>query len=178
MIRILGFVIGSFLAVGVLLALVGTPDVGRRTGGDARMDEAIENLKRKWEEPPAQPAPMTAAATQPPDPPAAMVDALPDAAASDPAGDFPAAAEGPPAPPAVAAAEPGWHVFWTPFRTEIAARGFVGRLESVTGLDYRVTKLRTGAWQVAFAYANAGDVDAGLEQIAAATGLDLAAARP
>ena len=180
MIRIIGFVIGSFLAVGALMALVGTPDFERRDGGDARRDAAIENLKRKWEEPAAEPA--TAAAV----PPADMAGSLPaddDAPAGlvgpvGPVDYLPDTGDSPPAPPTVAASEPGWHAFWTPFKTEIAARGFIGRLEAVTGLDYRVTKLRTGAWQVAFAYRSDADVDAALEQIAAATGLDLASARP
>ena len=63
-------------------------------------------------------------------------------------------------------------------RTEIAARGFVNRLESVTGLDFRVAKLRSGAYQVAFAYRDPAEVDVRLAEIAAATGLDLSANQP
>lgn len=185
MIRIIGFITGAFLAVGAVLVFVGTPDFPRQGADDARMDAAIENLKRKWEE-------SAAAAGEPSAGPAnaAVADGAEDRPGTTeaPAGagatlvagadGMPAPNDGAAAPPAAAGPEPEWHAFWTPFRTEIAARGFVSRLEAVTGLDYRVAKLRTGAWQVAFAYRSEADVDAGLEQIAAATGLDVAPHRP
>ena len=74
--------------------------------------------------------------------------------------------------------EPEWHAIWTPFRTEIAARGFVSRLENVTSLDFRVAKLGSGAYQAAFAYRDPAERDAGLAPIAAATGLDLSSDLP
>jgi hypothetical protein len=66
-----------------------------------------------------------------------------------------------------------WYSFWTPFRSQIAAGGFVARLEEVTGLDYRVVKIKAGIYEVAFAYDNDDERRNKLSQISAATGLDL-----
>ena len=74
-------------------------------------------------------------------------------------------------------AEPQWFAFWTPFRSEIAANGFVGRLQSVTGLDYRVVKVKPGVYEVAFAYSEDTEIDSNLSTISAATGLDLPGAQ-
>lgn len=67
-----------------------------------------------------------------------------------------------------------WYSFWNPFRSNIAASGFVTRLEKVTGLDYRVVKVKTGVYEVAFAYNSDSERVTKLSQISAATGLDLA----
>ena len=72
-----------------------------------------------------------------------------------------------------AVAEPDWYTFWNPFRSEVAAAGFVRRLESVTGLDYRIDKVRAGVYEVAFAYGNDTELETKLAHISAATGLDL-----
>lgn len=74
--------------------------------------------------------------------------------------------------------EPEWQAIWNPFRSEIAARGFVRRLESVTGLDYRVVKVKHGVYQVAFSYSNDTERNTKLSQIAAATGLDVSDSLP
>jgi uncharacterized protein YeaO (DUF488 family) len=66
-----------------------------------------------------------------------------------------------------------WHSFWNPFRSELAANGFVGQLEKVTGLDYRVVKIKTGVYEVTFAYANDDERRNKMSVIASATGLDL-----
>jgi hypothetical protein len=66
-----------------------------------------------------------------------------------------------------------WYAFWSPFRSEIAASGFVAQLQRVTGLDFRVVKLKPGVYEVAFAYAADEDIPVNLLQISAATGLDL-----
>jgi len=66
-----------------------------------------------------------------------------------------------------------WYSFWNPFRSEIAASGFVAQLERVTGMDYRVVKIRPGVYEVAFAYDDDAERHAKLAQISAATGLDL-----
>ncbi len=70
-------------------------------------------------------------------------------------------------------AEPSWFSFWNPFRSEIAANGFVAQLERVTGLDYRVVKVDSGVYEVAFPYFDDDERRNKLTQIAAATGLDL-----
>ena len=66
-----------------------------------------------------------------------------------------------------------WYSFWTPFRSKLAASGFVGQLERVTGLDYRVVKAKTGVYEVAFAYDNDDERRNKLSRISAATGLEL-----
>lgn len=79
------------------------------------------------------------------------------------------------APPdeAVALTELQWYSFWNPFRSEIAANGFVSQLEKVTGLDYRVVRIKTGVYEVAFAYNDDDERRKKISQISAATGLDL-----
>lgn len=71
------------------------------------------------------------------------------------------------------ATETRWHSFWSPFGSQIAASGFVGRLEAVTGYDYRVVKIETGVYEVAFAYADEAERRDKLSVIASATGLEL-----
>ena len=66
-----------------------------------------------------------------------------------------------------------WYSFWNPFRSEIAAQGFVSQLEEVTGLDYRIVKVKAGVYEVAFTYIDDTERTNKLEQISAATGLDL-----
>jgi len=66
-----------------------------------------------------------------------------------------------------------WHAFWNPFRSRIAAEGFVGQLEKVTGLDYRVIKIKAGVYEVAFGYENDAEREDKMSLIASATGLDL-----
>jgi len=66
-----------------------------------------------------------------------------------------------------------WYAFWSPFRSEIAANGFVSQLQRNTGLDYRVVKLKPGVYEVAFAYSDDSDIQDKLTQISSATGLDL-----
>ena len=79
----------------------------------------------------------------------------------------------PQTPDAEPSATPQWYAFWSPFRSEVAANGFVDQLQRVTGLDYRVVKVKTGVYEVAFAYEDDQDITANLSQISAATGLRL-----
>jgi hypothetical protein len=43
----------------------------------------------------------------------------------------------------------------------------------VTELDYRIAKVKTGVYQVSFAYDSDAELDSNLSQIRAATGLEL-----
>jgi hypothetical protein len=74
----------------------------------------------------------------------------------------------PPMPP-----EEHWYAFWSPFRSELAANGFVSQLQRSTGMDYRVVQLKPGAYEVAFAYEVDADIASHLATISAATGLDM-----
>jgi len=92
--------------------------------------------------------------------------------------DVPKAIELPVAVPVDAVSEPvaeetRWHSFWSPFGSQIAANGFVSRLEAVTGYDYRVVKIETGVYEVTFAYADETERRDKLSVIASATGLEL-----
>ena len=77
------------------------------------------------------------------------------------------------APQPEPALEEHWYAFWSPFRSEIAANGFVSRLQQTTGMDYRVVKLKPGVYEVAFAYTDEDDIEQKLARISAATGLDM-----
>ena len=71
------------------------------------------------------------------------------------------------------AADVSWYAFWSPFRSEIAADGFVAELQRTTGLDYRVVRLKPGVYEVAFAYLDESDIQEKLTRISTATGLDM-----
>ena len=150
MIRLAGFLVGSAVAVAVILLVLGVPQW--------QPDEPTP--------PPVNEAPGVLDAP-PPRAVAAPVDQAPQAAAPPP----PIVEE--PVPVAPGAQPTHWHAFWSPFGSRIAADGFVSRLEAVTGFDYRVVKIDNGVYEVAFAYSDEADVAARLAAIAAATGLEL-----
>jgi hypothetical protein len=181
--RIIGFCVGSLLSIGALLLLYDRADFHRDAGDvdQERIDATIETLRRRWEQqqPPApsdstnEPSGAHLASESP-----MLVDSGAEPTTVSPADNDLPTNHGNVELAQVAAVQPEWHDIWAPFRTQIAAQGFVHRLESVTGLDFRVMKLRSGAYQVAFAYHDHAERDAGLAQIAAATGLDLSSDRP
>ncbi|MEM9208430.1 MAG: hypothetical protein AAGA61_04250 [Pseudomonadota bacterium] len=201
MYRLLGFCLGSVASVSALMFLIGWPDFhlsGAEEQTD-RYDMAVQKLKAKQHSSdvalnaprPDDAAEQTTADKTQNSPPPLDTDAV----AIDttlPANGIPtSASDGAPAATAdvvdsaaskddratFAVAE-AWHTIWTPFRSRIAADGFVSRLESVTGLDYRVRQIETGAYEVAFAYVDQADLDTNLARIAAATGLELGTESP
>ena len=191
MYRLLGFCLGSAASVSALMFLIGWPDF-HLTGDDDdsnRYDVAVQKLKAKQkategvdvETVPSPPtnAEVTAAAAES----TGELTENPDTSTDADLG--PLGPEQP--PPELVTMDDGvpadaptetWHTIWTPFRSRIAADGFVSRLESVTGLDYRVMQIQTGVYEVAFAYADQAELDTNLARISAATGLDLGADRP
>ena len=118
----------------------------------------------------------TASARITADPAAASLVDEADTAAASRAGFEPFDPDTVPAPPAEMQDNPKWFAFWSPFRSELAANGFVTRLQSVTGLDYRVVRIKPGVYEVAFAYTDDDEIDAKLATISSATGLKLASA--
>ena len=66
------------------------------------------------------------------------------------------------------------YAFWSPFRSELAANGFVSQLQRTTGMDYRVVQLKPGVYEVAFLYEGEDDIESKLVAISAATGLEIA----
>lgn len=186
MIRLLGFCLGSIASITALVFLVGMPEFHLASDDEnlARFDAAVDKLKAKrvsqpepsTPEPVGDPVAVTEAAARPVETPTVAEEDDPASTAladiesgNDPMTD---------AIPPPAAAQPEWHVLWTPFRSEIAARGFVSRLESVTGLDYRVIKLGNGVYEVAVPYRDDSELSAKLLQISSATGLDLSSGLP
>lgn len=188
MFRLLGFLVGSAAALIMILVVLGVPEfhLTDRDIDQQRFDAAVKKLKEKQQQ-------VASAAEEIVDEVAETVDevktdvagvaevAAPDAAvktvedetSQQDSGDLPAYS------PELALENPAiqdeaqWYSFWNPFRSEIAARGFVSQLERVTGLNYRVVKVKTGVYEVAFAYDNDAERRTKLSQISAATGLEL-----
>jgi hypothetical protein len=170
MMRLLGVLVGSALAVAALVVFVGIPEF---TTESNVVETAVITLPMRGGTPapeaesaaPAQEAQVAAATPAPAEEPAA-------AAASADTQTAPQAVEAAdvPAPSEIAL---HWYAFWSPFRSEVAANGFVDQLQRVTGLDYRVVKVKPGVYEVAFAYQDDQDITASLSQISAATGLAL-----
>ena len=164
MFRFLGFLIGSLTSVLIILLVIGMPSF-QLSDADAtqdRYDAAIEMLRdkqREFEDVAGRLSDDIARVAE-------RVDNEPEpAVVADEAVAVETIEAGP--------AEPSWYSFWNPFRSEIAANGFVAQLERVTGIDYRVVKVSTGVYEVAFAYRDDDERRMKLAQIAAATGLDL-----
>ena len=189
MFRLLGFIIGSATAITMILLVLGIPEFDLADSGNdqQRFDAAVEMLKEKQQE-------VADVAEDIVDEVAEAVDdvqdnidivaekALPEIVAQleeeTPATQEFVVQSSPRVPDftddySAIQDELQWYSFWNPFRSEIAARGFVAQLEKVTGLDYRVVKVKTGVYEVAFAYDNDVERRTKLSQISAATGLDL-----
>lgn len=168
MIRFLGVLVGSALAVAALVVFVGIPEF---TTESSVSEPTVITLPMRGG--------VAAAETDAPGETttvAASVDTaakpLPEPVTEQEAG--PIVDEAPQqAPAADPVAPPQWYAFWSPFRSEVAANGFVEQLQRVTGLDYRVVKVKSGVYEVAFAYEDDGEITANLSQISAATGLEL-----
>ena len=196
MIRILGFLVGSAVSIGMMLLLLGVPDINlsRPLIEDTELESVAQTVE-------AVTADLEAIAIETIEAVSELVDDLPTtepppaeqqaASNSEDAGLLseeltPGISQNnsqialfPPEPgTATAIDDPTgndlrWHSFWNPFRSAIAANGFVSQLEKVTGLDYRVVKIKTGVYEVTFAYENDTERRTKLSQIASATGLDL-----
>lgn len=163
MIRLLGAITGSALALAALLVLVGIPQFKAKPKDIAR---AVVTLPLRTE-PVIGEMPVDEAETES----AAVVDTEPNIG-PEIVEDLQADIE----PQIVEVLQPDshqWYAFWSPFRSEIAASGFITQLQRVTGLDYRVVKIKPGVYEVAFAYAEDEDIPVNLSHISAATGLDM-----
>lgn len=160
MIRFLGILAGAAIAVAALIVVVGVPEFPDEPG-----PQSIEVSTREQA---PEPQPEVVA---PPDPEPQTPDApieelpVPEQVAKT--------IEPDPQPEPEAAPEVRWYAFWSPFRSELAANGFIAQLQRTTGLDYRVVKQEIGVYEVAFAYTDDADIEEKLAQISVATGLDL-----
>ena len=178
MFRILGFLIGSASSIAIILLVMGVPDFHARDAviDQQRFDDAVEKLMAKKQVDSIVPEEVTS------DPPVEPLFEQPQRETASV--ELPVADAGSEVPADVEEFveqhdEPAllndlqWYSFWNPFRSEIAANGFVAQLERVTGIDYRVVKIKPGVYEVAFAYDDDAERHAKLSQISAATGLDL-----
>jgi hypothetical protein len=164
MMRFVGVLVGSALAVAALVVFVGIPEF---TTESSVAEPTVITLPMRAE------APVSAPPTiEPQEEPQEEVHAAADVTVEPVAEEAPAevVAEALPATPEESL---HWYAFWSPFRSEVAANGFVDQLQRVTGLDYRVVKVKPGVYEVAFAYEDDQQITARLSQISAATGLQL-----
>jgi hypothetical protein len=178
MLRLIGILVGSALAVGLLIIALGVPEFSQpeiepvQTVSVPLPDAAPPQPPVAADEPAEEPHVEAVAEPEPPGP--ALTDAETEALieqifAPEPAPGIALPEETTP-PVAV---EDHWYAFWSPFRSELAANGFVSKLQQTTGMDYRVVKVKTGVYEVAFAYTDDSDVQEKLARISAATGLDM-----
>ena len=178
MFRLLGFLVGSVTALTIILIVLGIPEfhLADRDVDQQRFDAAVKMLKEKQQEVANVAEEVVEDVTETVGDTKDNVEVVAQNTLSTPETktdrvphDVPDVTDQIPA----IQDEMQWYSFWNPFRSEIAARGFVSQLEKVTGLDYRIVKVKTGVYEVAFAYNNDAERRTKLSQISAATGLDL-----
>ena len=159
MIRLIGILCGSALAISFLIVVLGVPEILPDTAAAVHPDAAVVEELVVNDQPVAASAAerVTASVVEPIIEP--IVEPL-----SEPLSESLVR----PAP-----ASENWYAFWTPFRSELAATGFMAQLQRTTGLDYRVLKQEPGVYAVAFAYSDDGDMQGKLTAISAATGLEM-----
>jgi len=183
MFRLLGFLVGSLTSILIILMIIGLPklNLDDEQADQQRYEAAIEMLKAKQSEIESVTGRLEEDVARVTESVVSNIDEFTDAGISDSAS---TASSHPSVGQSDAAASAGpvsaqdldttlWYSFWNPFRSEIAASGFVAQLEKVTGIDYRVVKVKTGVYEVAFAYHDDDERRSKLAQISAATGLDL-----
>ncbi len=193
MIRLIGFLVGSAVSIGMLLLILGIPDItlSREVIEQIDFDDVIEqiDLESVPDTLQAVRADIQAIGNNMADEISEIVEQLEtEEVSTEQVVKFETEKPAPPLTPplqdeAVAVVAPApdpiiekdmrWYSFWNPFRSEIAANGFVTQLEKVTGLDYRVVKIKAGVYEVTFAYQSDNERRTKLTQISSATGLDL-----
>jgi len=169
MLKLIGILIGSALAVAFLIVALGVPDfsapepehfVVAEVAEEQTADPVPDPVLEPVPEPLPDPLPVAASEPEP-------------VAAFEPSPETEALIEQIFNPGPEELAEENWYAFWSPFRSEIAANGFVSKLQETTGIDYRVVKVKTGVYEVAFAYIDDADIQDKLARISNATGLNM-----
>jgi hypothetical protein len=171
MFRILGFISGSAISIVGILLVLGVPkfNVSSFETDQARFDAALDKIRVK------RPAIEELVEEPVEEEPAIVAEPITESDVENVAENTLDSVEVPADPQDIFNAEQHWYEFWNPFRSEIAARGFVSQLEKVTGLDYRISKVEAGVYQVGFAYTSEDERRSKISLISAATGLDLPA---
>jgi hypothetical protein len=157
MVRIVGILCGSAISVTVLIMALGVPEFIRqpKTTVEPAVETVAEPAVEVFEEPLIEPTiePIIEPIIEP------VIEPTIETAVESPA----------PQPQTE-----HWYAFWSPFRSELAANGFVSQLQRSTGMDYRVVRLKPGVYEVAFLYDGEDDIETKLVAISAATGLEMA----
>ena len=162
MVRIVGILCGSAIAVSFLIIALGVPEFlpeALEIDAVEVAPEVVAAIER-----PSNPEPLAVIESEPEPQPALEISPV-----SVPLTEVPLTE----VPLAEAPLAEHWYAFWSPFRSEFAANGFVSQLQKTTGMDYRVVRLKPGVYEVAFAYESASDIDGKLAAISAATGLEM-----
>jgi hypothetical protein len=169
MVRIVGILCGSAISVSVLIIALGvpeltlqpktTPEVVANSVGQPEPNPIMETIRITESPTTVEPVLETVAE------PAVEADKEP---VIEPTTEM--AVESPPPQ----SQSEHWYAFWSPFRSELAANGFVSQLQRTTGMDYRVVRLKPGVYEVAFLYEGEDDIETKLVAISAATGLEMA----
>ena len=166
MLKLIGILIGSALAVAFLIVALGIPDLSAsEPEKPIAADVAAEQIASSGS---VTELVLASSVTDP-----ELVE-MPEALADiDPDPETEALIEQIFNPGPELIVEENWYAFWSPFRSEIAANGFISKLQETTGIDYRVVKVKTGVYEVAFAYVDDADIQDKLARISTATGLNM-----
>ena len=168
MLKLIGILIGSALAVASLIVALGIPDFSASEPEQPVADSVPDRMP----EPMDEPMPVGPSESEP-EPEPELIEAPEPAAAVAPEPDTEALIEQIFNPGPELVVEENWYAFWSPFRSEIAANGFISKLQETTGIDYRVVRVKTGVYEVAFAYVDDADIQDKLARISTATGLNM-----
>lgn len=171
MIRIVGILCGSALAIALLIIVLGLPEFQRASTTRPGLQTEVATIEEpavaaepvEAEPVPVPPAPIESAPIEQ----APMEQVAVDETADQILEELPVQTS-PTTPPAE-----NWFAFWSPFRSELAANGFITQLQRETGMDYRVVKVKPGVFEVAFAYEGEADIETKLATISRATGLEM-----
>ena len=176
MLRLIGILTGSAIAVAFLILALGVPDFSAPEPEQVvasplpiALPEPLPVAAPEPEperEPDPEPEPVPEPEPEPIETPEALADAD-----TDPETEALIEQIFNPGPEVVDA--DNWYAFWSPFRSEIAANGFISKLQETTGIDYRVVKVKTGVYEVAFAYVDDADIQDKLARISSATGMNM-----
>ncbi len=184
-----GMLCGALIAVTAIVTIAGMPAITRNSGNPEiptyapsaqdrerpslaaeiptdRAEPVSVERATSASEPERQPLTDTTPANEPDTPVSdeELVEAIFAAPPDEPAAKFVDEAE---------LSDERWYAFWSPFRSELAANGFVDHLQRTTGLDYRVVRQKIGVYEVAFSYAEDHEIEEKLATISAATGLEM-----
>ncbi len=179
MLKLIGILIGSALAVAFLIIALGVPELTPSSGSVTESSGSVTEpafsepddteLVPVGSETDTEPESVTMSSVTDPEP-----DVVPVSSVTDPElAETEALIEQIFNPDLELLVEENWYAFWSPFRSEIAANGFVSKLQETTGIDYRVVKVKTGVYEVAFAYVDDADIQDKLARISDATGLNM-----